>query len=96
MDSFADVWVDELPRRMQALERALLRRGVRHRDASRERCSRCRRTPLVGERVYLAEAGPVICATCRSGEAPVPSLSSRIVRGPGVGRTIRILDQSAA
>jgi hypothetical protein len=39
------------------LQVALVRRAVDHRDAHRERCCACRRTPLMGERVYLDERG---------------------------------------
>ena len=95
METITDGLVDGFSRDMPALELALLRQGVRRRDAIRERCSRCRRTPLVGERIYLDEAGPVICALCRRDQAE-PGLRSRVVHGPGFGRTIRILDQDAA
>lgn len=95
MEAITDVWVDGLARTMPALELALLRQGVQRRDATRERCSRCRRTPLLGERIYVDEGGPVICALCRRGGAE-PGLKSRVVHGPGFGRAIRILDQHAA
>jgi hypothetical protein len=73
----------------------LLRRGVEHRDGAHVRCSLCRRTPLIGERVYLADNGPVLCELCRSGEAETP-VQCRVVRGPSFGRAIRIIDQRAA
>ncbi|HLY50967.1 MAG TPA: hypothetical protein VKR21_17385 [Solirubrobacteraceae bacterium] len=95
METTADVRVDELRREARALERALLRRGIAHRDAETERCSRCRRTPLLGERVYLPDAGPVVCELCRSG--PIArELDSRLVRGPDFGRTLRIIGDRAA
>jgi hypothetical protein len=80
---------------MPALELALLRRGVEHRDAAQVRCSLCRRTPLTGERVYLADSGPVLCELCRSGQ-PAISVQCRVVRGPDFGRAIRIIDQRVA
>ena len=95
MEVMNDVWMDEYPRDMRALELALLRQGVEHRDATHERCARCHRTPLAGERIYVTETGPVLCALCCSQEVN-PALSSRLVRGPGRGRAIRILDQHAA
>jgi hypothetical protein len=80
---------------MRALELALLRRGVDRQVAGRERCSRCRRTPLVGERVYGEEDGPIVCELCRSRVAH-GQVRSRLVRGPAYGHTIRAVDQRAA
>jgi hypothetical protein len=87
-------WVDECMREMPALELALLRRGVEDRDSVHVRCGLCRRTPLTGERVYLAESGPVLCELCRS-EEPATEVQCRVVRGPSFGRAIRIIDQRA-
>jgi hypothetical protein len=95
VETITDVWVDEWPREMAALELELLRRGVRRRDAARERCSRCHRTPLVGERIYLADGGPVICELCCPAQSE-RTLRSWRVRGPEAGRGIRVLDQQAA
>jgi hypothetical protein len=82
-------------REMEALELALLRRGVDDRSAARERCSHCRRTPLVGERVYTVdERGSILCELCHAlgrGRA----LGSRLMHGPAFGHTIRIVDQRA-
>jgi hypothetical protein len=77
------------------LELALLRRGVDALAAGCERCQRCRRTPLIGERVYVYATGVVRCELCRAldGERP---LASRIVHGPEFGHTMRIIDQRAA
>jgi hypothetical protein len=94
VETITDVWADEWPRDMAALELALLRRGVEHRGAAHERCSCCGRTPLVGERVYLADDGPVVCELCRSGQG-APRLESRVVRGPNFGRGIRVIVGSA-
>jgi hypothetical protein len=95
MELILDVWVDESPRNMRPLELALLRQGVERRDAAHERCSRCHRTPLAGERIYLAEAGQVLCALCCSREAS-PPLRSRRVGSPSTSRSIRIRSQTAA
>ena len=95
METTADVRVDELRRAARALERALLRRGVAHRYAERERCSRCNRTPLLGERVYPADPGPVVCELCRPGQL-ARELDSRVVRGPEFGRALRIIRDRAA
>jgi hypothetical protein len=77
------------------LELALLRRGVDRRAAGRERCERCNRTPLIGERIYVYDAGRMLCELCRSvqREAPVRSL---LMHGPEFGHSIRITDRRAA
>jgi hypothetical protein len=95
VEAIPDVWVDEWPRKMPAIELALLRRGVEHRDSVQERCSRCGRTPLVGERVYEIDEGLVLCGLCQvnHGEA---GLNSRVLRGPGLSRAIRVLAGRAA
>jgi hypothetical protein len=95
MEFITDVWVDESPRDMPALELALLRQGVQRRDATQERCSHCHRTPLAGERIYLSAAGPVLCALCcPQGEDRL--LRSQRVRGAVVGPGIRVLTRRAA
>jgi len=70
------------------LEVALLRRGVDQRSNEFERCNRCHRTPLIGERVYTYPDGTVACALCRPQLGSAPA-ASRIVHG----HTIRIVDQ---
>jgi hypothetical protein len=80
---------------MRALELALLRRGVDERSAGRECCSRCRRTPLTGERVYDYDNGQVLCELCRARHRE-PPLASRLVHTAAFGHTIRIIDQRAA
>ncbi len=77
------------------LERALLRRGVVQRSAHLERCGRCQRTPLVGERVYLYEHDAVRCELCRAAERQVP-VDSHLIHGFELGHSIRITDQRAA
>lgn len=95
MNAAVDSMMDECTRDMPALELALLRRGVEYRDAAHQRCSCCQRTPLVGERIYLADSGPLLCELCRGGKPATP-VECRVVRGPNFGRAIRILDQRAA
>jgi hypothetical protein len=77
------------------LELALLRRGVDALSAGCERCAHCRRTPLIGERVYVYASNTVRCELCRTlnGERP---LASRIVHGPEFGHTMRITDHRTA
>ncbi len=87
---------DGVARQMAELELALLRRGVDQRAAGRECCSRCGRTPLVGERVYtLDERGALACELCRTLQGGSP-VGSRLVHGPAFGHSIRIIDQRAA
>jgi hypothetical protein len=76
------------------LQMALLRRAVDDCDAARERCQTCRRTPLVGERVYFGPAGLVYCELCRALD-PEPALRSRVVHGPAFGHTMRLTDRRA-
>ena len=81
--------------RAPELQVALVRRAVDQRDADRERCLSCRRTPLVGERVYLDEQGRLHCELCRALD-PEPILRSQIVHGPEFGHTMRLTDHRAA
>jgi len=79
---------------MPDLELALLRRGLHGLAAACERCGRCRRSLLVGERVYLYESGAARCELCRERERSTPS-HSHTVHGPEFGHTLRIRDQRA-
>ena len=87
--------MDECTRNMPELELALLRRGVHDRLTRRECCSRCGRTPLIGERIYRADGGPLVCELCHARGVDPPTRSS-IVHGPAFGHTIRIVDRNAA
>ena len=86
---------DSISREIDELELALLRGGIDERTAERERCARCDRTPLIGERVYRYERGEIVCELCRSRQ-PGPHISAELVHGPAFGHTIRIVDQRAA
>jgi hypothetical protein len=86
---------DHSDRGAPGLQVALLRRAVDRRDAVRERCLTCQRTPLVGERVYVDDRGSVYCELCRALD-PEPVLESRIVHGPEFGHTMRLTDHRAA
>lgn len=79
---------------MADLERALLRRGVDSRAAGRECCSRCRRTPLIGERVYVYGPQAILCELCRSFQQAAPS-ESRLIRGPAFGHSLRGTQRAA-
>jgi hypothetical protein len=80
---------------MPYLELALLRRGVDEMAAGYERCKRCRRTPLTGERVYVYASGEIACELCWAHQREVP-LASRMIHGPEFGNTMKITDQRAA
>lgn len=77
------------------LQVALVRSAVGRSDADRERCGGCRRTPLIGERVYLDVHGRLYCELCRALE-PAPIVRSQIVHGPEFGHTMRLTDHRAA
>jgi hypothetical protein len=87
--------VPSVQREIKELELALLRRGVEERGEGHERCARCRRLPLIGERVYVYAQGRVLCELCRRRQR-TPPLESRTVHTPAFGHSIRILDQRAA
>jgi hypothetical protein len=74
------------------LELALLRRSVARLADECERCSRCRRSLLVGERVYGYAGGHLACELCRVREHAEPD-EMRIVHGPAFGNTLRIVDR---
>jgi hypothetical protein len=95
MAILTDTGLDECTRSMAELEKALLRRGVHERATNRESCSGCRRTPLVGERVYQSDGGALLCELCRPG-ATEPATRSSVVHGPAFGHSIRILESRAA
>jgi hypothetical protein len=81
--------MDVTPRRVPLLERELLRRSLSALTAGREPCAGCRRTPLVGERVYAYGDGRLACELCRArrGEDPV---GSEPVRGVEHGQSVRL------
>jgi hypothetical protein len=77
---------------MPELELALLRRGLDELTRESERCARCGRSPLVGERVYRLSCGACLCELCRATERSQP-VGSEIVHGPAFGHTMRIVDR---
>ena len=70
------------------LERELLRKSVGALEAGRTRCEDCRRTPLVGERVYLFGDGAVVCELCRAGHRGTPE-RSELVHHSERGHTVK-------
>jgi len=90
MDPFADTPPD-LQREMDQLELSLLRRGIDERAAELERCVRCRRTPLVGELVYVSGPHSIVCELCHfASDEPG---DTRLVHTAAFGHSIRIVDQ---
>ncbi len=49
---------------MPDLAGILLRHSVGALDSGRSRCTTCRRTPLVGERMHEMDSGRVLCDLC--------------------------------
>lgn len=82
-------------RHLPNLEAALLRRSVTALSRASRHCSRCRRSPLIGERIYTYESGSTLCELCRALERAEP-VGSELVRGPAHGQTIRIIDHRNA
>jgi hypothetical protein len=81
-------------REMAELELALLRRGMDARAGGLQTCSRCHRSPLIGEWVYVYDRQRVLCELCRRMHREAPS-SSHLVHTPAFGQTLRIIDQRA-
>lgn len=81
--------------RMPLLQIALLRRSTDRYAETCERCSRCHRTPLSGEQIFVGDAGRMVCELCVDLEPNMPR-EGRLVHGSEFGRTIRVVDQRAA
>ncbi len=81
-------------REMPDLELALLRRGLDVLSTTCERCGRCRRSLLIGERVFEYASGAALCELCANREHAAPA-SSHVVHGPEFGHTMRIVDRRA-
>ena len=62
---------------MPELAAMLLRKSVGSTSKERPRCSGCRRTPLVGERLHEMDSGRMLCELCR---ADVPEHDLHTVR----------------
>jgi hypothetical protein len=66
----------------------LLRKSVRHLAAGRDECTVCRRTPLVGERVFIYAHGSVVCHLCRDERAGEPE-RTELVRHSELGHAVK-------
>jgi hypothetical protein len=80
---------DRNPARSEPIQEALVRRSVGALHAGRVVCRDCRRTPLLGERVY-AYGDRVVCELCRAGHRAAPD-SSALVHSPAHGGAVRVL-----
>ena len=75
------------------LDVLLLRRSVGALAARRVRCVHCRRTPLVGERVYVY-GERLVCELCRSNRREAPA-RSEIVHSPEHDRAVKLRPRAA-
>jgi len=77
------------------IESLLVRRSIGELEARRHTCAHCRRTPLVGERIYLYDGGSrashprLVCELCRPLRREEPARSERIMPAEHAG-TIRL------
>ncbi len=78
-------------REMPELELWLMRRSLAGLADTIERCGRCRRTLLIGERVYEYASGRLLCGLCTDREHGDPA-DSHLVHGHEFGHTIKVLD----
>jgi hypothetical protein len=77
---------------MGVLELALLRRSLAGVQDRTERCGRCERTMLIGERVYEYTSGAIRCELCRDHERQAPA-QSHTVHSREFGHSIRVIDR---
>jgi len=81
--------------RPELIEALLVRRSIGELKARRHTCVHCHRTPLVGERIYLYDAGPrasgtrLVCELCRPLRREAPARSQLIMPAEHAG-TIRL------
>ncbi len=81
---------------VEQLERLLLRQGVGALEEDRNRCSRCGRSPLIGESVHVYEGRVrgILCELCRALRSE-PPVSSNVVRHFEHGHAVRIIARAA-
>ncbi len=87
--------MDVVSRIAPLLERQLLRKAVHALQAGEERCTTCRRTPLIGESVHRYADGQLVCELCRPLRAEAPQRIERI-RGTEHGQAVRLAAPRAA
>ena len=82
-------------RRMPDLAGLLLRRSVGSLDSGRACCSRCRRTPLVGERLHEMETGRMMCDLCVTALPEGKRVSVRTERVHAADRHLTVAPRAA-
>ncbi|MBO0767646.1 MAG: hypothetical protein J2O48_03085 [Solirubrobacterales bacterium] len=80
------------PGDMGPLGSALLQRSLIGLSDEIQRCGRCARTLLIGERVHEYASGQIRCELCAGGER-ASAEHTRTVHGPEFGHTIRVIDK---
>jgi hypothetical protein len=79
------------------LQDLLLRRNVGEREAQRNRCVHCGRTPLTGEVVHLYAATAserMVCELCRPLRREPPA-RSELMHAPDHERSVRLTTRAA-
>jgi hypothetical protein len=71
-----------------------MRQGMGSLRARGHRCADCRRTPLMGETIYVFEQGKVVCELCKPLRRGEP-VSSEPVHGSEHGATVRVRARAA-
>jgi hypothetical protein len=87
-----DVARTDIPRPSLGIH--LMHRGMDSTRERKHRCADCRRTPLMGEKIYLYSGGSVVCELCRHLRRDEPE-SSEPVRGDAHGATVRVRARAA-
>ena len=81
-------------RAASGLEVRLLHRALGALAAGHRNCARCRRTPLVGERLHIYEDERVLCELCRRTQRQAPT-RVEIVLGAEHGHAVRMRPRAA-
>jgi hypothetical protein len=71
-----------------------MRQGMGSIREKRHRCSDCRRTPLIGETIYVYAGDKPVCELCKHLRREEP-VSSEPVRGGEHGATVRVRARAA-
>lgn len=71
-----------------------MRKGMGALRADRHLCADCRRTPLVGERIYLYERDQIVCELCRPLRRH-DAVGSETVRHSEYGHAVRLTARAA-
>jgi hypothetical protein len=72
----------------------LMRQGMGTLRARGHRCADCRRTPLMGETIYVFKGEKLVCELCRHLRRDEP-IGSEPVHGSEHGATVRVRARAA-